>query len=379
MKRPRVAIDVSPAVLQGAGIARYVDRLVDALAAMDDGPELAPYSTAGPPGAVPWPGVAAARRLPYGPRAWRALTLLSHGSGIPLPGWPPPCDVVHATDIVSPLAVRVPTVMTVHDLSFLIFPEHHTVLNRANLAFVTPRAARRASRVIADSQATARDLTSRCAVPAAKIRVIYPACDHERFHPMPDEHSAPTLTRLGLRRPYILFVGTWEPRKNLIALLESFAALAAEGVPHRLVLAGATGWKHHAAERRLRELGLEERVDRPGRVPDADLATLYRAASVFVYPSLYEGFGLPPLEALACGVPVVTSNVSSLPEVVGEAALSVSPGDIGALTGAIRAALTSAEVRARLAAEGPRRAAAFTWTKTARETAAVYREAVAGP
>jgi glycosyltransferase involved in cell wall biosynthesis len=376
VSRLRVAIDVSAAVQQRAGIARYVRQLVDALLALENGPELIPYATRSGDGVGAWPAGSRIRQLAFGTRGWRALSLLSQSLGVPLPGWPPPCDVVHATDVVSPRAMRVPIVTTVHDLSFVVMPEHHTQLNRANLSWIAPRAVRHATRVIADSRATASEIHTHYGAGDDKVRVVYPGCDLARFRPQPAANAAPTLTRLAVRAPYVLFVGTWEPRKNLQLLLEAFAVLVAEGLPHTLLLVGGAGWKHEAAERRMHELGVEARVQRLGHVNDDNLPDLYRAASVFVYPSLYEGFGLPPLEAMACGVPVVTSDAASVREVVGDAALTVPARDAAALAAALRAVLSSEEVRNRLAAEGPRRAATFTWERTARETAAVYAEAV---
>ena len=378
MTRLRVAIDVSAALGQGAGIARYVRELVRALHALDPAPELVPYATASAAGAPspegwPWSDV---RRVPLGTRGWRALSLMSQLTGAFVPRWPPPCDVVHATDLVSPRAARVPVVVTLHDLSFVKHPGLHTPLNRANLRWIAPRAVGHAARVITDSEATARDAASLLGVPAEKLRPIHPGCDLERFRPGAAPEDAAALARLGVRPPYLLFVGTREPRKNLVSLIRAFAALPVERFPHRLVLAGSPGWRNHEAERLLQRSDVALRVEQLGRVDDRDLPALYRGADALVYPSLDEGFGLPPLEAMACGTPVVTSNVSSLPEVVGEAALTVAPQDLAALSGAMRAVLEDRDLRARLVAEGPRRAARFTWASTARATAAVYAEAL---
>ncbi|HEY6867860.1 MAG TPA: glycosyltransferase family 1 protein, partial [Candidatus Eisenbacteria bacterium] len=293
---------------------------------------------------------------------------------VPLPGWPPPCDLVHATDVVVPFTGRIPAVVTVHDLSFLRAPDHHTPLNRAALRAIAPRAIRHARLVLADSHATARDLEACYGLPADRIRVVYPGCALERFRPCPGEDAGPVLARYGIERPYLLFVGTLEPRKNLSGLIDAFELLAQGGLDHRLVLAGRPGWGFAAIESRLAAQRSGHRVIRTGRVAEDDLPALYRAADAFVYPSHYEGFGLPVLEAMACGTPVVTSDRSSLPEVVGEAGLMVDPGDVEALARAIAEVLGSGAVRERLRTEGPRRAAAFTWRRAAEQVAAAYAE-----
>ena len=375
VKRPRVAIDVSAGLGQGAGIARYVRELVRALQSLDSPPELIPYAVGAERSAPDWLAGLPVHRVPLGTRPWRALSLISQLAGSNVSGWPPRCDLVHATDLVSPCA-RVPVVVTLHDLSFLKHPELHTRLNGANLRWIAPRVLRHAARVITDSEATARDAAELLRVPAERLRAVHPGCDLERFRPAREPGDDAVLERLGLRRPFVLFVGTREPRKNLVSLIEAFAVLAKQGAPHRLVLAGAPGWKNQAAERTLAESSIAARVDQPGRIAEADLPALYRGADVFVYPSLEEGFGLPPLEAMACGTPVVTSNVSSLPEVAGDAALTVAPRDIAALARAMLAATGNTEMRERLKREGPIRAARFSWANTARATAQVYDEAL---
>ena len=380
MSALRVAYDVSAALDQGAGIGRYVRELGAALERLPDAPELLPYATRGAGGGGgAFAGRHPVRMLGVGSRAWRVLSYASQATRIPLPGWPPRCDVVHATDGVTPFTGRVPAVVTVHDLSFLRTPEFHTPLNRAALSHIVPRATRNARLVIADSNATARDLESAYGLDPARIRVIYPGCDLERFRPLLAEDPRPVLARYGITQPYLLFVGTLEPRKNLVGLIDAYERLAADGLDHRLVLAGSPGWGMAAIEARLASQRLGHRVIRAGRVAEEDLPTLYRAADAFVYPSHYEGFGLPPLEAMACGTPVVTSNRSSLPEVVGEAGVLVDPDDVASIARALSDLLGSAPLRAKLRAEGPRHAARFTWRRAAEQVAAAYVEAASKP
>jgi glycosyltransferase involved in cell wall biosynthesis len=288
----------------------------------------------------------------------------------------PAADVVHGTYGVLPRCGRTPYVLTVHDLTFMHVPGFHVASFAAYLRAAVPRAARHARLVMADSQATARDLERLCHVPAERIRVVYLGYDPERFHRVAEPGAEAVLARYGVAKPYVLFVGTLEPRKNVVRLLDAFATLRAQGAPHRLVLAGEPGWGVEPMLARLAAPDLAGAVVRPGRVAERDLPTLYREADAFAYPSFYEGFGLPVVEAMACGTPVVTSDASSLPEVAGDAALLVPPEDTAALAAALGRLLGDTALRARLAAEGPRQAARFTWRATARATLAVYREAV---
>jgi len=205
-----------------------------------------------------------------------------------------------------------------------------------------------------------------------------------RFQPITDPDTlARVRNRYGLPERFILYVGTIEPRKNLTTLLEAYAALTSRVSNLQypisnihLVIAGRKGWLYEGFFRRLRELGLEREVVFPGFVPDEDLPALYSAAELFVFPSLYEGFGLPPLEAMACGTPVITSNSSSLPEVVGEVGIMVEPRDVRALAEAMELVLTDEGKRREMREKGLRQAARFSWKRTAQETLEVYRSVV---
>lgn len=378
--RLTVAIDVSAGLQQGAGIGRYVRELVRALGALPDGPALVPFATRerdAANGASPIPS-AAVHRLALGNRGWRLAALASLSARVPLAGVLPRADVVHGTDIVLPDCGRVPAVITVHDLSYVHHPEFHTPLNRTALTWIGPRATRRARFVIADSHATADDVVRTYRVPEARVRVVPLGYDATRFTPESAGDPSEVLARYGIRPPYLLHVGTWEPRKNLATLLEAFISLIGRGLPHRLVLAGARGWHYESFAARLASAGLGDRVVAPGRIADADLPALYRAADVFVYPSWQEGFGLPVLEAMACGTPVVCSTAASLVEIVGDAARTVPPEDGSALAATIGSVLSDPVRRATMVAAGLERARRFTWFETARRTAAVYAEAAAG-
>jgi glycosyltransferase involved in cell wall biosynthesis len=234
--------------------------------------------------------------------------------------------------------------------------------------------ARLADRVIAVSETVARDVRRYLPAAAPKLHVVREGVSG-RFAPAPDGAVAACRARYGLTRPYLLHVGRLDPGKNLRVLLLALATLRDQGLPHDLVLAGPSGWKHDGFYRLLRDLGLSDRVKALGYVPDEEMAALYSGADVFVFPSLYEGFGLPPLEAMACGTPVVASSRSAMPEVLGDAALLVEPQDVSAVTGAVRRVLEDGALRSRLREAGLQRAAGYSWEAAARATVEVYRRA----
>ncbi|MEM2592743.1 MAG: glycosyltransferase family 1 protein [Thermofilaceae archaeon] len=374
----RVCLDLSPTVHHHAGLGRYAYELLLALAKIDrentysifyNNPRRAQID----PALRGFPHYTTA--LSYKP--WRFSALLAHFVGLSQDGLLPDVDVFHATDHLLPHFSRILTVFTLHDLIFLFHPETHKPLNRWFLTLMMPRFLRAADAVIAVSECTKRDAVRAYGIPEEKITVIYEGVS-PRFRPADPEAVQAVRAKYGLPEHFILYVGTIEPRKNLVALLEAYAAILTRNTQHaiRLVIVGKKGWLYEGFFRRLRELGLEERVHFTGYVPDEDLPALYSAADLFVFPSLYEGFGLPVLEAMACGVPVVCSNTSSLPEVAGDAALLVNPTDVQALAAAIERALTDEALRASLRARGMERARRFTWEETALRTLKVYQRAM---
>ncbi len=279
-------------------------------------------------------------------------------------------DLLHGPVNVLPLLAPCPGVVTVHDLAFLAHAEAFHPAKRRYLTLATALSARRAARVIAVSAATRDELVRRLGVPARKVTVVHNAAD-PAFRPLPAAEVARFRAAQGLSARVVLAVGTLEPRKNLTGLLDAFARLA-PATDAELVVVGGKGWLYDAVFGRLERLGLAGRVRFAGYVPDDQLPLWYNVAEVFVYPSRYEGFGLPPLEALACGTPVVTSDTSSLPEVVGDAALLVDPDDPAALAAALSRLLADPALRAALRERGIRRAADFSWSRTAAATRAVY-------
>jgi glycosyltransferase involved in cell wall biosynthesis len=286
-------------------------------------------------------------------------------------------DLFHGTNYLPPLLTRIPTVLTVHDLTVRLFPENHGALRRMRHRFL-PLMCRRAARIIADSHCTKRDLVEQYGLDPERIDVVHLAAGEE-FAPVADEARREAVRRrYELPDGFVLYVGCLDPRKRLDVLIEAHAQLRREGCPFPLVLAGE-GSPHHLAA--LRELavrcGLEpgKHLILPGHVRDADLATLYSMCELFVYPSRYEGFGLPPLEAMACGAPVLVPDNSSFTELYQGTPMLFDLEHSEALTDAMREPLVSRAARQRLIDEGRKRAALRSWTTVASETLDCYRRA----
>lgn len=290
----------------------------------------------------------------------------------------PPAALAHRLHLfhgpvnVVPLAMPCPTVVTIHDLAFLVYPERFRLTRRVYLTALTRLSVRRAARVIAVSEHTARDIVTRLGVPAERV-VVVPNAAADEFRPEPDPAVLDAFrASKGLPPRFLLFIGTLEPRKNVTGLLRAFARIADEFPDVPLVIGGGRGWLDGEIFATHAGLGLGDRVRFVGYLPAAELPRWYQSATIFAYPSLYEGFGLPVLEAMACGTAVITSTVSSLPEVAGTAGLTVDPHDDAALAAALRQLLAEPDRRASLRAAGLARAATFSWSRMARETQAVY-------
>jgi glycosyltransferase involved in cell wall biosynthesis len=284
-------------------------------------------------------------------------------------------DVLFCPVNVVPLAGIVPSVVTVHDLAFLAHPEAFHPSKRRYLTLMTRLSVQRARRVIAVSAHTKDDLVRHFHVAPGKVTVIPNAMDH-RFRPATNPDTLAQFTRdHHLPERFILFIGTLEPRKNLRRLIEAFARIARTDGDVALVIVGASGWMTSDLAPLVQRLTLTDRIIFTGYVPDDELPRWYQSATLFCYASLYEGFGLPVLEAMACGTPVVTSNTSSLPELTGDAASLVDPTDVAALTDALYALLTDAPRRAEMRHAGLERARDYSWERTAAATYAVIAEA----
>jgi len=307
------------------------------------------------------------------PLSERILTILWHRLRLPIPveWFTGPIDIFHATDFVLPPVRQARTILTVHDLTFMRLPECAEAGLRAYLDKVVPRSIQRADLVLADSQSTKKDLIELLGVSPDKIEVVYAGVER-RFRPMEGEMALHRVKkRYGLNFPFILSLGTLEPRKNFTRLIEAYALMRDRGL--KLVIAGGKGWLYDEIFAKVEELGLEDKIIFPGFVADGDLPALYNLAELFVFPSLYEGFGLPPLEAMACGTPVVTSDRPSLPEVVGGAGLMVEATHDQELARAMERVLTDENLRREMREKGLRQAAKFTWEAAAEKLLDVYR------
>jgi len=371
-----IVIDARYIARRQSGVGAYTQRLIGGLATIDpvnrytclvaaDGPGLGDRR----PNIQEWP-----TRVSFEDHLRGDLWMLAH---LPFRLRARHTDVYHGPAVFLPhLKLGYRTVVTIHDLVSFLFPE--TVPRKYSLymRLMTRLAARSADRVITVSAATRADLERILGVRADKMVVIHEAVSPEFTAPLAPEAVAATVARYGLRPPYVLFVGNLEPRKNLARLIEAFAELRRRppgpGPRPQLVLAGTRAWLHGGIFRAVETHGLAADVVFTGYVPLADLPKLYAGAACFVFPSLYEGFGLPVLEAMATGAPVVASRAGSIPEVAGEAALLVDARAPGELADAIATVLADGALRARLVARGHVRAAQFRWEDVARKTLAVY-------
>lgn len=321
------------------------------------------------PGVSPPTGVAV-RRLPGRaiPGAWKHLSL-------PLALKRDRVDLFHSPTGTLPFVAPCPEVVTIHDLFALVEPAWFPRGVAAHLVASQRRAARAASAVIAVSETTRNDLVRLLGIPEARIEVIHNGVDAERFNPPPEgtEDLDAIAARFGVRRPFVLCVGSLMPWRNAPALLRAHATMRARwGLPHELVFVGRDIWGTDPTAGITRETGWDAWTRFPGYVPDDDLPALYRAASVVAVPSLYEGFGIPPLEAMAAGTPVVASTAGALPEIVADAAVLVDPRDEDALAEALFRVATDEALRKLLRDRGFERSARMTWRRAADETWGVY-------
>jgi glycosyltransferase involved in cell wall biosynthesis len=288
-------------------------------------------------------------------------------------------DLLHSLHYTRPMRLPCASVVTFHDMTFFLFPQLHTLSKRLYFPQAIRLSARKANALIADSESTRRDAIRLLRISPEKIYTV-PLGVSPAFHPVLDAHRLEIVRqRYSLPEHFILYVGLVEPRKNLPMLLRAYQRLqeqlrlhvSPELIP--LVIVGRFGWRIEQVFELVETLAIKENVHFSGYIPAEDLPIVYNLADVFVYPSLYEGFGLPPLEAMACGTPVITTAVSSMPEHVGEAGILIPPQDERALFQALLAILQDPDLRRQLSEKGPARAANYSWNRTALETMNVYR------
>ncbi len=371
----RIGIDYAAAALQGGGIGRYTRGLVAAvldLLAPEDRVTLL-YPRDGSPAAAPSPRTGI--RIKRLPLSDRYQTILWHRLHFPLAveAITGPLDIFHAPNFLLPPVRQAATLVTIHDLAFLVKPQYaHADLQRF-LAGAVPRSVARADHVLADSEASRQDAI-RLFNLAPEVVSVVGAGVEPRFRPLPAADLAPVRQRYGLPEAFVLGLSTLEPRKNFDGLIRAFGAARRQtGFPHHLVIAGGKGWLFEDIFAEVERSQAGDFVHFLGFVDDSDLPALYGLADLFAFPSHYEGFGLPVLEAMACGTPVLCTDTSSLPELVGDAACMVPTGDEQALAQALASLLTDASALTALATAGPVRAARFTWEAAAQRLYSVYR------
>lgn len=375
----RIGIDVTSALTQGGGIGRYTRELVRAVADIDHHNEYVLFSAKPPaeiPIADPLPDQVNFQHKPapvderWLYRIWYRLRMK-----VPVQLVTGQIDLFHSPDFVlPPVSSQIPTLLTVHDLSFAHYPHVYTPSLVNYLNQVVPWSVGRATHILADSMATKQDLLDLWHVPADKVTVLYSGVD-SRFGSVSDQRQLAAVRQryhLG-DRPYLITVGTVQPRKNYQMLIQAFAPIARD-YPHNLVIVGGQGWLFDDIMTEVEEQGLSDRVIFTGFAADEDLPTLYSGATVFVFPSLYEGFGIPLLEAMACGVPVITSDASCLPEVAGDAAIQLSPHEPQAWTAMVQNLLDEPLEQAHMVTAGYVQVRRFTWERAASQLLDIYRQ-----
>ncbi|MBP6805601.1 MAG: glycosyltransferase family 4 protein [Chloroflexi bacterium] len=369
---PMIYVDISAAVHSRAGLGRYAERLAGAL--IQTQPErFGLFYNRGKDGRFPasLPTTIPSRHVSLGYKPWRMMVLAGQAAHVGFNRLLPEVELFHSTEhLLLPLR-GVPTVLTVHDLIYKLFPEHHKKLNYWYLNLAMPLFCRRADAIIAVSQASKQDCVKNYGLDPAKIHVVYEAAS-SHFQPPPPTRIDQVRQTYDLPEHFLLHLSTIEPRKNLSRLLEALLALRQSFPGLTLVLVGGRGWLYDDFFAKIEALGLQNAVKPLGWVPDEDLPAIIAAADLAVQPSLYEGFGLPILEHMACGQVVAASRAASHPEVGGEAAAYFDPLDVEEMTAVIHHLLTDKDEYQHRRQLGLQQAAQFSWQRAARETIAIY-------
>lgn len=377
-----IALDYTAGIRQGAGVGQYVRSLVNAMLAQDTSNKYTLITSGRPTGEHSFPGASNVRgRSVFIPD--RYLNILWYRWRVPFYAnyFTGPADIYHGLDFgLPPLIGRVRKVVTVYDLAFLQHPETAVSSLAAYLNKVVPESVAAADVVAAISHATRQALIEHYKAPPEKITVI-PCGIAPHFQRITDAALLEaTRRKFDLKHPLVLSVGTLEPRKNHLGLIKAFYEVQKSqgSSAAMLALAGGQGWLYEETQRTVAELKLENQVRFLGRVSELELITLYSLADVFAFPSFFEGFGMPPLEAMACGTPVITSNTSSLPEVAGDAAILVDPHDTHAMAEAIIHVLEDEQLQEELRQKGYLQAQRYTWTRAADKMLSVYQKLYKG-
>jgi glycosyltransferase involved in cell wall biosynthesis len=368
----RIAIDAHAVGAKLGGNESYAVNLIEALAQIDSANHYTIYITTAEARERfqgRWPNFKVRATLPHTPLIRIPLTLSAELRKNPV-------DVLHV-QFTAPPFCPCPVVVSIHDLSFEHLPQTFKRRSRTQLRLTVRHSARRAARIISLSEHGRRDIIETYGITAERVSAI-PLAAPAHFAPVQDNRELQRVRHnYGIDGDYILTVGSIQPRKNLARLVQAYASLrgnkSADKLP-KLVLVGKSGWLYDETLRALKETGVADTVVLTGYVPQEDLPALYSGALCFVYPSYFEGFGLPPLEAMKCGAPVIVGNKTSLPEVVGDAALTVDPFDVEAIASAMQRVIESPALREELSIKGRARAETFDWRETARKTLAIYQE-----
>ena len=371
-----IYIDVSAATHSRAGLGRYSESLANALIASDP-QRYAIFYNQGKDGVLPQSLVGAPRRsVRWGYKPWRMAVWMAHLGRRSFKPLVPDATLYHSTEhLLMPLN-DTPTVLTIHDLIFHLFPEYHKKLNYYYLNWAVPLFCRRASAIIAVSEASKRDLIKHYNIDPAKIHVVLEAAS-DLFAPPTPAQVDEARQRYNLPNRFLLHLATIEPRKNLDRLVDALVQLRQQMPDLKLLLIGSKGWLYEDFFARLERDGLTNVVISPGWIPDADLPAVIAAASLAVQPSLYEGFGLPILEHMACGQVVAASNASSFPEVGGEAAAYFNPENVDEMVSVIGRILTTPEEYQHRRQLGLTQSQQFSWQRAACETSAIYDQLLA--
>jgi glycosyltransferase involved in cell wall biosynthesis len=371
----RIGIDTTALPDQPVGAGTYIIQLVRALASLETQHEFIIFAHHGK---VELFNIPAKDNLGWalGPDKSPARRLIWEQTTLPRLARREMIDVLHSPHYTRPLSLTCRSVVTFHDMTFFLTPQLHTRAKRAFFPNAIRLSARRADALIAVSESTRQDSIKILGIPPGKITTTPLGVD-PGYRPVEDSELLTNVRRkYSLPEKFLLYIGAIEPRKNLPVLLEAFSQLLETGRTQDLVLVGRRGWMYEEVFRLIDGLGLKQHVHLTGYVPAKDLPILYNLAQVFVYPSIYEGFGIPPVEAMACGTPVVTTHSSSMIETVGDAGLLTPPGDESALAAALQMLLDDDGLQEQLRQKGLQRAAKYTWEHTARETLNVYERAV---
>ena len=380
----KIGIEGIPFFGDRSGIGQFSKRLVEHMAELDESPSLEIIRPLMPHRKLAELPIPENKKLSY--RIVRWSPPIIYYQLFKRTGYAPPYDLVALRKydalvffnfVAFPVRKKVPSILFIHDLSHVHYPEHTSPKNLVWLNKFVPRSIKRADKIVTISESSRNDIARFYGVPKKDIALVYPALDHNEYKPRTSKEVTCVKKKYKITKPYILSVCTLEPRKNLLGVLKAFEMLPEElKQKYALVLVGGKGWLDGEIHDRFEALSKKYTIIKTGYADDADLPPLYSGAELFVYPAFYEGFGMPPLEALACGAPVITADNSSLPEAVGNAAITVKAADTEALSANMIKVLEDKKLQEKLRQAGFKHAAKFSWEKSAKDMIEVINSVV---